>query len=58
MTARPAAQIEYRCTLPGMDECQNLLGFVHGALKGAQLGEEQALQVLPEGVVVKPGRHA
>src|SRR5262245_40751134 len=41
-----------------MDEGQNLLGFAHGALKGAKLGEEKTLQTLPECVVVKPGRHA
>jgi hypothetical protein len=58
VAARATAQIEHGGALGGMEQGKNLLGFAHGQLTGAKLGEEKALQTLPEGVVFKPGRHA
>jgi hypothetical protein len=40
-----------------MDEGQDLLGFTDSDLVGAKLGEEKALQPLPECVIFKPGPH-
>jgi hypothetical protein len=58
VSARSTAEIEHGRTLRGMNEFQNLLGFAHGDLVGAKLGEEKAFQTLPECIVFKPGRHA
>src|SRR5262245_37326953 len=58
VAARSTAQIEHGGTRRGMDEGQDLLGFVHGDRAGAKLGEEKAFQTLPEYVIFKPGPHA
>ena len=58
VAARSAAQIEHGGALRGRDEDENLLGFAHGHLAGANLGGENALQPLPERVLFKPSPHA
>src|SRR5262249_21616193 len=55
VAAWSAAQIKYSGTRRGMDESQNLFGFAHGDHTGTKLGEEKALQTLPECVIFKPG---